>query len=313
MTAAPVAGYGAHMLEPERAIDRLQAAFDPPDGYRTLHAKGGFYTGTFTAAPETAALCRALHLSGATVPVTVRWSNAGGDPRVSDEEPDIRGMAVSFHLPDGTVTDLLGQTSPRFPVRTPEDFVSMTVASRRPHTFLLWLARHPSALPAVLAGMRAKAVGRPTSYAEIPYYPLHAYRWLDAEGNGVWVRYTFAPFGEPRDHRPEGTFSGPDRLQQEIGARLAAGAVCYQVRVQVAGEGDDPHDVMSVWTGARDLVAGHLEITGSTPDPETRGCAVVFDPTRVVEGIELSDDPILRYRPEAYKESVSRRTRSRED
>ena len=36
--------------------------------------------------------------------------------------------------------------------------------------------------------------------------------------------------------------------------------------------------------------------------------AVVFDPARVVDGIELSDDPILRYRPAAYTESVSRRS-----
>ena len=36
----------------------------------------------------------------------------------------------------------------------------------------------------------------------------------------------------------------------------------------------------------------------------------VFDPTRVVDGIELSDDPILRYRPGAYSESVSRRTQT---
>ena len=36
---------------------------------------------------------------------------------------------------------------------------------------------------------------------------------------------------------------------------------------------------------------------------------MVFDPTRVVDGIELSDDPILRYRPSAYAESVKRRQR----
>ena len=299
------------MLEPERAVDRLREAFSPPEGYRTLHAKGGFCTGTFTATPEAAGLCRAAHLSGAPVPVTVRWSNAGGNPRVGDEEPDIRGMAVSFHLPDGTVTDLLAQTSPRFPVRTPEDFVAMTEASRRPRTMLLWLARHPSAVPAVLAGLRAKAVGRPFSYAEVRYYPLHAYRWLDGPGDGVWVRYTFVPMAGA-DERPAGTFSGPDRLQAEIGARLAAGPVRYELRVQVAGPGDDPHDVMSVWKAAHEVVAGHIEVTGPAPDPETRGCAVVFDPTRVVDGIELSDDPILRYRPAAYAESVSRRTRSRE-
>ena len=283
-----------HVLEPERAVDRLRAAFRPPEGYRTLHAKGGFYTGRFTATPEASALCRAGHLAGAPVPVTVRWSNAGGNPRVGDQEPDIRGMAVSFHLPDGTVTDLLAQTSPRFPVRTPEDFVALTEASRRPHTLLLWLARHPSAVPAILDGIRARAVGKPFSYAEVRYYPLHAYRWLDAAGNGVWVRYTLVPLSGPED-RPRGTFAGPDRLQREIAARLAEGPVRHELRVQVAGPDDDPHDVMSVWRGARELVAGHLEVTGPIArprDPRDR-CRLRPGPPRRRDRAVRRPDPAL--------------------
>jgi catalase len=34
----------------------------------------------------------------------------------------------------------------------------------------------------------------------------------------------------------------------------------------------------------------------------------VFDPTRVVDGIELSNDPVLRFRSPAYSVSVGRRT-----
>ena len=52
-------------------------------------------------------------------------------------------------------------------------------------------------------------------------------------------------------------------------------------------------------------------VTSEVDDPEggpMSATPVVFDPTRVVDGIELSDDPILRYRPGAYTESVSRRT-----
>jgi catalase len=48
-------------------------------------------------------------------------------------------------------------------------------------------------------------------------------------------------------------------------------------------------------------------VTALDDDPEADGGVVVFDPGRVVDGIELSDDPILRYRPAAYSESVDRR------
>jgi catalase len=34
---------------------------------------------------------------------------------------------------------------------------------------------------------------------------------------------------------------------------------------------------------------------------------LVFDPSRVSAGIELSEDPILRFRPRAYSASVARR------
>jgi catalase len=42
-------------------------------------------------------------------------------------------------------------------------------------------------------------------------------------------------------------------------------------------------------------------------DAEAEG-PIVFDPMRVCDGIEPSEDPILRFRPEAYSVSVARRS-----
>ena len=291
------------MLEPRAAVDRLRAAFGGPEKHRTLHAKGRFYAGTFTATPEAAALGRAGHLSGEPVPVLVRWSNAGGNANVPDGTQDIRGMAVKFTLPDGSETDLLGQTARRFPTDDPELFVKMTEASRRMATFPLFMLRHPSMAPALIDGLRNGAAPKPTSFAEPTYYPIHAYGWRDAADRLSWVRYVLVP--QPSDPLAQ-TFTGPDRLFEEMAARLARGPVRYDVRLQVAGEGDDPHRATSVWTRHRDLLGGTIEVTEALPDPEV-DAPVVFDPTRVVDGIELSEDPILRYRPVAYAESISRR------
>lgn len=292
------------MLDPRQAIDRLRAAFRGPDGHRTLHAKGRFYGGTFTPTPEAARLCRAAHLQGPT-PVLVRWSNAGGNADVPDTVADIRGMAVKFRLPDGTETDLLGQTSRRFPTDSPEEFVAMTEASRRPALLPLFLLRHPRMAGAMLDGLRSRAVDSHPSFAQPTYYPIHAYGWRDADGRLSWVRYRFVP--QPGG-APAGTYGGPDRLFDEMSARLAQGPVRFDVRLQVAGPGDDPHSAVSVWRHARDLTGGTIEVVEELPDAESDGDPVVFDPTRVVDGIELSDDPILRYRPSAYAESIRRRT-----
>ena len=293
------------MLEPEKMVDGIKAVFGDHAGHRTLHAKGAFYAGTFTATPWAAARCRALHLQGDPVPVWVRWSNGGGNPRLPDKAPDVRGMALSFRLPDGTATDLLAQTAPRFSVRTPEAFLELVEAAGNPLKLPLFLLRHPDSIPATLADTRAKALVSPYSYAEVTYYPIHAYKWIAVDGSESWVRYRFTPQGG-RDERPGGEFKGRDRLREEILARLAAHPVRFTLDVQVAGPKDDPHDPMSVWK-SEFFDAGTIEVTGPDPDREQNGEVVVFDPTRVVDGIELSDDPILRYRAGAYSASVSRR------
>jgi catalase len=296
------------VLDPREAIDRINRVYGSHSGHRALHARGSFYTGTFTGSAAARRLCRAAPFSGEPVRVLVRWSNAAGNPTRPDRAPDIRGMAVKIQAPGGDV-DLVAQTQPRFPVRTPEDFLSLTEAARRRLLFPLWLARHPSALPALREGVRAQAISSPFSYAELTYYPIHAYGWLDDDGNRTWVRYQLVPLAAHAE-RPEGEFSGPQRLAEELAARLAEGPVGYDVLVKKASLGDDPHDPMSVWRSGDAVNAGRLEVTAPVDDPEQSGGPVVFDPTRVVDGIELSDDPILRYRPAAYSESVARRTRS---
>jgi catalase len=296
------------MLPPEEAIDRLAAVMKAPPGHRILHAKGQFYSGTFNASPEAAAVCRAAHLQGGTVPVLVRWSHGSGRPDSNDDRPYVRGMSVSFVLPDGTSTDILGQTVPRFPVRTPEDFVRISEIARDRRLLVKFLATRPLTALALAANARAKALAPPKSYAEATYFPIHAYLWVTLAGHGTWVRYRLVPQATPRD-RPAGHFSGRDRLREEMRARLEQGPVKFDLVVTVAGPKDDPHNPMSVWKGSRDFVAGWFEITTPEDDHEAQGDVVVFDPTRVVDGIELSDDPILRYRPSAYSVSIERRSR----
>ena len=290
-------------VEPKDAIDQINAAFGKHPGYRALHAKGAFYQGTFTATPAATKLCTAGHLQGDPVPIRVRWSNGGGNPKRGDGAQDVRGMAVSFRLADGTATDLLGQTSPVFPIRSIEEFLDLVRAGAKPARLPLFLAKYPHTIKGVIANAKAKAIIAPFSYAEVAYYPVHAYSWTAADGTVSWVRYKLTP---QQGTRPEGEFKGKDRLREEIAARLAEGPVRYTLEVQPAGEGDDPNDPTATWKGAF-FDAGTLEISGLDPEREQNGEIVVFDPTRVVAGIGLSDDPILHYRTRAYTESVNRR------
>jgi catalase len=101
---------------------------------------------------------------------------------------------------------------------------------------------------------------------------------------------------------------GGDYLREELASRLAAGPAAFTLSVVLAGPGDPLDDPTAAWPLERDVVEmGRLVLSSIVDDPESSGQIVVFDPTHVTDGIELSDDPILHLRGAAYSVSASRR------
>jgi catalase len=300
------------VITPEQVVDGVNERFGRHPGYRALHAKGAFYKATFTATPEAARLTRAAHMQDEPVPAMVRLSNGSGDPKSKDYVPDVRGMAVSFQLPDGSRTDILAQTAPNFPINTPEGFVEVVQANvaglARLLKFPVFLAKHPDAIPGLPGNLAA--LKPPRSYATRRYFPIHAFKWVNADGGEQYVRYTWIPeAGEETISQSEAKNLGADYLQEEMRERLASGPARFNLQLQLAAEGDPTDDPRKNWPDDRETVtAGTLDITELDPSAETGGELIVFDPVRVTDGIELSDDPILNYRPRAYSVSAERRS-----
>jgi catalase len=302
-------------VTPQEATAAEHAAFGRHPGFRALHAKGIVLAGTFAATPEAARLTAAPHLQGEPVPVTARFSNGGGNPTVPDTAPDVRGFAIKFYLPDGTRTDVVAQSAPRFPVRTPEAFVELIRAIGGGPRALIelprFLARHPEAIPAL--AVNAGALRPPRSYASVRYYAVHAYRFIDAQGGARFGRYTLVPeHAEPRlwPHQARGL--DRDYLQTEIRTRLDQRPVRFALELQIAAPGDPTNDPSARWPAARERVTlGTIQLTDLDTERETGDDVLVFDPSRVTAGIELSDDPVLRFRPAAYSDSIRERTESR--
>jgi catalase len=299
-------------ITPDQAIDAANEVFGRHPGHRALHAKGTLCVGTFTATPAGTRLTRAAHMQGEPVKVTARVSNGSGDPNAADYMPDVRGLAVKCYLPDGSRTDIVAQSAPRFPSGTPEAFVELMRASAPGVSMPLKLARFLARNPVAIAGLPANsfALLPPASYATIHYYAIHAYRWLDGEGVSRYVRYTLVPDATERPLPPwQARRRGRDYLQDDIRDRLARGPVRLRLELQLAAPGDPTDDPTAVWPKQREtVIAGTLELTGPDTERETGGDVLVFDPVRVTDGIELSDDPILRFREHAYSASVARRT-----
>ena len=129
-------------------------------------------------------------------------------------------------------------------------------------------------------------------------------------GASRYVRYRWEPeAGEASLSAEDAEARGADYLQEDLAARLADSPAAFALLVQIAEEGDAVDDPSIPWPEERPWVTiGRLEITGLAHDREQGDDVLVFDPTRVTDGIELSDDPILRFRTHAYAESVLRRT-----
>jgi catalase len=299
----------------ERAVDAANAIYGSHPGHRALHTKGSLLAGVFSATEKAAALTRAPHMQGDKLRATVRFSNASGKPDAADFAQDGRGMAVKLYLPDGAKTDIVSVTRPTFFVRTPEDFVELMEARKpdadtgQPDMERLgaFLGAHPEAAAAIQTALQAKP---PASYAQSRYFALHAFKWIAPDGSERFVRYRWDPeAGIAELSDDEARERGADYLQEEIAERVDAGPVALRLVVQIAEEGDTIDDPTAAWPEERETVeVGRLELTGPEPEREHGDDVLVFDPTRVVDGIELSDDQILRFRPSAYSVSVERRS-----
>jgi catalase len=294
----------------EDVVDAINDISGRHAGHRAAHAKGTLLRGTFTGADS--GLTTAAHMGGGSVPVTARLSNGGGDPGIPDYAKEGRGLAVKFYLPDGSKTDIVALSLPCFFARTPEDFLDFTRA-RKPDPETgepdfekvgAWLGEHPEAGPAIQAALSADP---PESYATVVYNSIHAFRWTAPDGTERWVRYRFEPEAGESSLSPEDAKErGRDYLRDEI---LARDSTAFRLVVVIAGDGDDVNDPTVAWPEDRERVeVGRLELSGPETEREQGDDILVFDPTRVTEGIDLSDDQILRFRPRAYAASVTRRS-----
>ena len=297
----------------EQLVDALNALFGVHPGYRPVHAKGIVCAGTFHPAATAASVSRAPHLQGAPVPITVRLSDFAGVPTVSDGDPlaSPRGMAIRFHLPGGIDTDILAHSYDGFPARTAEEFLDFVRAlaasgpgSPDPKPIASFLASHPQARQFAEAPKPA-----PASFATESYYGVNAFRFINREGTSRHGRYRIRPeAGEEHLDSAEAARRPGNYLFDELAQRLSRGAAQFRLLVQLADDGDPVDDGSLPWPEERPQVElGTLSLTSRVADSAVAERQLIFDPARLVDGIELSSDPLLLARSAVYAISYRRR------
>ncbi|AHH99705.1 catalase family peroxidase [Kutzneria viridogrisea] len=306
---------GVHPQLAVDVVDRLEWVSGLYPGYRRAHAKGACYRGVFLPSGKVSTLTTAAHLQVDPVPATVRFSNFSGNPYIWDRSRSARGLSVSFHLPGGVSTDLVMVSQPVFVAATPQDMWEFLQAAE-PDVFTgspdpEVLRRYATEHAESFRGLRAvKKTPIPVSYATLRYWAVHAFVWVNRRLQRTAVRYRWEPEAGVQQLTDErAAAKSPNYLHEELAERLANGSVAFTLRVQLAGPGDATDDCTALWPADRtELTAGRLLVTGEVED-QAKAEQRMFDPTRLVPGLELSDDPMLAFRAQVYAVSHSRRTR----
>jgi len=279
--------------------------------YRTAHAKGVVCEGTFTSSRSAATLSKAAHFQGGPIPVVVRFSDASEDPSIPDNAGVPRGMAIRFRLSGGGETDIVSLSHNGFIVGTGEDFLALQKAAvatdpSKPHPWPIeaFLGSHPLALKFV---QETQAV--PVSFGAQAFFSNDAFIFVNSRGVKQAGRYKFLPVAGQRD-LPEADAKAkpPNFLMDELRTRLMSRPIQYRVIVQLANPGDPTNDPSLVWPEDRKTVdVGVVSITSVVVDSDTAQKTLVFFPTNLTDGIELSDDPFPALRTSVYALSFARR------
>ncbi len=307
-------GIAADDTSPVAVVDTMERNFGAHPGQRRNHTKGVCAAGSFTATRDAARLSRSPVFSGSTVPVIARFSIAGGRPNMPDAARNPRGMALRFELPGGGQHMMAMLHTPVFGVATPAAFLENLQAATPdpatgkpdPEKLKAFAAAHPEA--------RTQADflrnnNPPASYASTPYYSLHAFRLVDRAGHGHYVRWRFEPQDGTHFLENDALAAMPqDFLEARLKERMAKGPVKWDMIVTFAEAGDTLVDPTVAWpAGRKEQKVGTLELTRATAQAGGDCEKINFDPMLLSDGVEASDDPVLRFRPGAYAVSFGRR------
>ncbi|HJS87548.1 MAG TPA: catalase family peroxidase, partial [Acetobacteraceae bacterium] len=297
----------------EQTIDAMHKLWGQHPGFRANHAKGVVVEGSFTPTGAGAKLSKASLFQGQPVPVTARFSDSTGLPDVPDgsEAANPHGAAFKFHLSGGGEMDLVLNSLSFFPVATGAEFRDLLQAvaasgpdSPKPTALDKFFASHPAA-PRAFA-----TAATPSSFARETYHGLDAFIFVDAAGKRQPFRWRVVPMaGTEHLSNADAAKQPPNFLVDELPARLAKQPVQFRLLAQLAKPGDPTNDATRPWPEDRDLVElGTITLTKAAPDSAAAAKQLLFVPNNLPDGIEVSDDPLIDVRVQAYAISFSLRS-----
>ncbi|MDM8152371.1 catalase KatA [Priestia megaterium] len=290
---------------------------------RVVHAKGAGAHGYFEVTNDVSSYTKAAFLSevGKRTPLFARFSTVAGENGSADTVRDPRGFAVKFYTEEGNY-DLVGNNTPVFFIRDAIKFPDFIHTQKRhPRTHLknptaVWdfWSLSPESLHQVSILMSDRGI--PATLRHMHGFGSHTFKWVNAEGDGVWVKYHFKTEQGVKNLSPDvaAKLAGenPDYHTEDLFNAIEKGDFpSWKLYVQIMPLEDadtyrfDPFDVTKVWS-QKDyplIEVGRMVLDRNPENYFAEVEQATFSPGTLVPGIDVSPDKMLQGRLFAYSDA----------
>ena len=166
-----------------------------------------------------------------------------------------------------------------------------------------FFASHPNAPKAI------GSISIPDSFADEEYHGIDAFIFVSKSGQRQAVRYVIAPEKLVHITPEEAAKLSPNYLFDDLANRITRKPLVFHLKAQLDEPGDQTKDASQPWPDDRKIVdLGVLALTKVVPNSAESQKKLLFLPTNLTPGIELSDDPLPSTRSAAYGVSFGRRS-----
>lgn len=301
-------------VSPLDFVNQFEATFGKFEGYRRSGAKGVCAVGEFVGNADGRAVSSASAFSGQKIPVTVRFSVGGANPKAPDNGKSQRNLSLQFDLPNGEVWQHGNINAPVFGAANPQQFLGR-VASLQPDPTTK--AADPAKVKAfadanpevLLQGRYFASQPVPASFASINYWGVHGFIFTNAAGQKTAGKWIFEPVGGVQGLSDEqAKEKGANFLFDDLRQRVASGQAAFNFNLEVAQPGDKlDNATVPLPEGRRKITLGQLKITSVSTDADGACLTINFDPNRMPKGAEGAGDPMLTARSAPYAVGLGRR------
>ena len=305
---------GAQTVDPNRFLDQFEATFGKFEGFRRSGAKGVCAVGEFVGSAEGRALSVASAFSGKPVPVIVRFSVGGANPKAPDNARSQRNMALQFNLPEGERWQMGNISAPVFGAATPEQFLGRlqslqpdpATKAADPAKVKAFADANPEVL---LQGRYFAGQPVPASFGSVNYWGVHAFAFVNAKGDKQFGKWIFEPVGGTKGlSDDEAKAKGANFLFDDLRERVTSGTVAFNFNLQLAQPGDRIDSaVVPLPDDRRKVNVGRLSIKSVSADATGECVSITYNPILLPKGVEPSADPMLAARAAPYAVGLARR------